>query len=84
MAFNPFKTLFFAVCFGLVAAALSFFIGNVLAICGLALYEVFRHHHPDYALAYRVIAAPFGALMFFVAFITVWVRDLRAYSRSRH
>jgi hypothetical protein len=76
-AFNPVKTFFKSLGFGLVCAAIAFFTANFVAIITLAIYQAFSHHTPDYSVAYRIVAAPVGILAFLGAFSFVFVRDLK-------
>ncbi len=82
MRLNPIKTFFKAVGISMVSAALCFFIGNLVGIITLAVYQMVTHHKPDYANAYRYFGAPFGFTAMLVAFITVWVLDIREASRA--
>jgi hypothetical protein len=82
MRFHPIKTLAKSIGICLVSAALAFFTGNLIGIITLAVYQLVTHHKPDYANAYRYFGVPFGFTAMFVAFVTVWVLDIREASRT--
>ena len=76
-SFNPVKTFFKSLGLSVVAGAIAFFAGNFLGILGLGLYGAFKHSMPDFSLAYRRGGVPLALCIFFVAFVVVFVRDLR-------
>ncbi len=82
MKINPLKTLAKAIGIAMVTAALAFFTGNLVGIITLAVYQMVTHHKPDYANAYKYFGVPFGFTAMAVAFIVVWVLDIRAALRA--
>ena len=61
----------------MVAGATAFFAGNFLGIVGLGLYGAFKHTMPDFSLAYRRGGAPISIAVFCVAFVVIFVREMR-------
>ncbi len=76
-SFNPVKTFFKSLALAVVTAAISFFAGNFLGIIALGIYGMIKHSTPDFSLAYRRGGVPISLVMFCVAFVVVFIRDLR-------
>jgi hypothetical protein len=64
----------------LVTAAftlLAFAIGLFCGIGASAIYGAIRHVHPDMTMAYRFVAAPFGAIALVITFTIMLVYEIR-------
>lgn len=71
--FGPFASLLIALSTGFIA----FFLTTFVAIFAILFYNSSGHHAVDFAVAYKVIALPFGILvaavsLFFLGFL--WIR----------
>lgn len=64
----------------LVTAIFTLFAFAVGLFCGIGasvLYGLVRHIHPDMAMAYKFVAAPFGAVALVITFIIMLVYEIR-------
>src|SRR3954471_21411071 len=77
MRFSPVKTFFKALGLAAVCGAIGFFIGVFLSIVGVAVYGWLAKQQPDFTMTYKFFGDPFGALVFVVVVVGVWVRDLK-------
>jgi hypothetical protein len=77
MSFSPVRTFFKALGLAAVCGAIGFFAGVFLSIVGIALYGWLAKQQPDFTMTYKFFGAPFGALVFMVVLVGVWVRDVR-------
>ncbi len=64
----------------LVTAIFTLFAFAVGLFCGIGasvLYGLIRHIHPDMTMAYKFVAAPFGAVALVITFIVMLVYEIR-------
>jgi hypothetical protein len=67
------RVLLVTVVFTLFAFAVGLFCG----IGASVLYGLVRHIHPDMTMAYKFVAAPFGAVALVITFIIMLVYEIR-------
>ena len=79
---NPFLSLLKATAMSLMAAAMAFFIGDVVGILSLAIYQAFTDKKADFSLAYRAFGMPLGFLALGATFITVMVMEFRSPAKA--
>jgi hypothetical protein len=60
-----------------VFTLLAFAIGLFCGIGAGVVYGVVRHVHPDMTMAYKFVAAPFGAVTLVVSFLIMLVYEVR-------
>ena len=60
-----------------VFTLLAFAIGLFCGIGASVLYGMVRHIHPDMSMAYKFVAAPFGAIALVVTFFIMLVYEIR-------
>jgi hypothetical protein len=68
-----FRVLLVTVVFTLFAFAVGLFCG----IAASLLYGLIRHIHPDMTMAYKFVAAPFGAFALVITFFIMLVYEIR-------
>ena len=71
------------VIFTFLFTLLSFAIGLFCGIVSAVIFGAIRHVHPDMTMAYKYVAAPFGAMGMIVTFITMLVLEIRRLRRPR-
>jgi hypothetical protein len=67
------RVLLVTVIFTLFAFAVGLFCG----IGASVIYGLIRHIHPDMTMAYKFVAAPFGAIALVITFIIMLVYEIR-------
>jgi hypothetical protein len=60
-----------------VFTLLAFAVGLFCGIGASVAYGAIRHVHPDMTMAYRFVAAPFGAVALVVTFLVMLVYEIR-------